>query len=127
MAEVNNNNWKQNEVFLQYLRFQYSPSRDAADAAMKLLPMAVAESRMLGSLQNLLLREAFELFNRPAQRHHFAFNAERQRWQYMGTHTIPKNNIIVVIGKLVRNLRPGQFTLVPQLEIIQELSGFNVP
>jgi hypothetical protein len=84
-SQVNHHNWKTNEAFLDYLQFSYIPSQQTADQCVLLLPIAVAEERLLGPLKETILTEAMTRWNEPSRFHTFRFSPSAKRWVYKGT------------------------------------------
>jgi hypothetical protein len=83
-SQVNHHNWRTNEAFLEYLQFSYQPSQQTAEQCILLLPIAVAEERLLGPIKETMLNEAMAWWNEPLRFHQFVFSPSAKRWVYKG-------------------------------------------
>jgi hypothetical protein len=121
------------EAFVSYLKLTYRPSAEVSSQCALLLPIAIAEDRLLSALRTTILREALSYWNKPQETHFFVFTASVGRWTYKGTHkpTFPrrttKANLISLFGRLATPLEKGRFCSPPGKCLIEQYSGFNFP
>ena len=132
---VSLHNYNTSEDFLDFLKLSYKPSKETAEQCLLLLPIAIAEDRLLSSLRNTLLREAMEIWNKPPAEHYFYYSPSTGRWTFKGTEYPralskvrgAKAHIVGLHGRLKQPIIRGQFCFPPGACMIQQYSGFNVP
>lgn len=119
--EVNTHNWKSNDAFLDFLQLQYQPSRETAEQCILLLPVAVAEERLLGAIKETILTEAIARWNELERFHTFYFSPSAKRWVYRGTEVkspINYDSEIKLLGRLRAPIPVGAFCNEPRSMMI---------
>lgn len=124
-STVNIHNWRQCQDFIDFLTLEFSI--DNLNAERKsliahLLPIAVAENRLLGAITTAILEAAIEAWNRPAAYH--IFTVEKSRWKYFGQlasltgfrHSSDET-VRIVYGCLKRTIPYGAFCKRPHVEV----------
>jgi hypothetical protein len=116
-------NWRTDPHFVQFLQFEFDfnfASPEARRQVMTLLPIAVGDNRMHGSIANIVLKAALDLWNRPVEHH--AFRYENNRWRYIGTvaqfNSRTPIQIALRTGRLRRHLTVGTYCQQPSREVI---------
>jgi hypothetical protein len=126
---VNHLNWRSNEEFLHFLRFDFSLTDAPAEVrhqVLTLIPLAVAEERLVGAIKETVLKAAITAWNKPEQIHMFL--NEGDRWRYLSSFALTHapsttaktvHSIHFIIGKLKRSLNEGSYCRAPQEEVIR--------
>lgn len=126
--EVNIHNWHTNANFVDFLKLSYSLSAPTLEAVSKLLPIAVAEDRMLESLRNKILSEAMAIWNAPLDTHFFLYSPTANRWMYKGVDKARAGQVsISLYGRLREPLVKGRFCDLPRNCMIQAIVGMQFP
>jgi len=125
-AQVDFFNWRENEEFLDFLTLEFD-FKDASPASrqhvLTLIPIAVAENRLLGSVTEIVLREAIEAWNRPPRHHHFT--ESDGKWKYIGATEegvriaphLDNTSFFTSFGIAKRVMQPGAYCRSPREEI----------
>jgi hypothetical protein len=117
-------NWKTSPDFIHFLQFEFDfnmASPAAKKQVMTLLPLAVGDNRMTGSISNAVLHEALALWNRQPLNHYF--EREGNRWRYLGANFAKSPTHLqgfqsTRYGKLRHDIKVGSYCKSPVAEVM---------
>ena len=123
-AQVTIENWRNIPEFVDWLGLEFSLDNvpeQVRQNLIHLLPLTVSQDRLIGAIQQIVLREALKRWNEPAQTHWFERleNLEKTHWRYLGWGAACPSNVLCLNlhGRLRRSLTPGQFCQSPEREV----------
>lgn len=116
-------NWHRNESFVHFLQFEFdlhsSPAKVKREV-LTLLPLAVGDQRMYGSIAGTVLREAIRMWNQPLLWHVFTLDELSKRWRYVGGFIARpyEQRFPHFFGRLRHPIKPGSFCKKPAAELM---------